>query len=223
MFSSSSDLTDDATSSSPKLFSPSSNPSKLNSDGPLLDLTSLMAQLPIRRGLSKHFQGKSQSFTSLSDARCIDDLAKKEIPYKKRMKPWKSYAGDPRCKAHHNFHHPIAFIRIIKHATELGDHGLGLDHVLDGGKDVAVREMPKVPNEKLKVVIPNEGVDEDVSGLVVILKDLLICELLKGVDDIDGGVNVVVAKEIDDGGDGVESDETQIELKVANEDRLIFS
>ncbi|XP_073109413.1 protein OXIDATIVE STRESS 3-like [Elaeis guineensis] len=93
MFSSSSDLTDDATSSSPKSFSPSSNPSKLNSDGPLFELTSLTAQLPIRRGLSKYFQGKSQSFTSLSDARCVDDLAKKEIPYKKRMKPCKSYAG----------------------------------------------------------------------------------------------------------------------------------
>ncbi|XP_008798584.1 uncharacterized protein LOC103713433 [Phoenix dactylifera] len=93
MFSSSSNLTDDATSSSPKSFSPSSNSSKLNSDGPLFELSSLMAQLPIRRGLSKYFQGKSQSFTSLSDARCIDDLAKKETPYKKRMKPCKSYAG----------------------------------------------------------------------------------------------------------------------------------
>ncbi|XP_038984872.1 uncharacterized protein LOC103718019 isoform X3 [Phoenix dactylifera] len=46
-----------------------------------------------RRGLSKYFQGESQSFSSLSDARCIEDLAKKETPYKK-MKPCKSYAGN---------------------------------------------------------------------------------------------------------------------------------
>lgn len=48
-----------------------------------------------RRGLSKYFQGKSQSFTSLSKVRSIEDLAKKENPYnnRRKMKACKSYAG----------------------------------------------------------------------------------------------------------------------------------
>lgn len=44
-----------------------------------------------RRGLSKHFQGKSQSFTSLSDVRCLGDLAK---PENKKLKYCKSYSED---------------------------------------------------------------------------------------------------------------------------------
>ncbi|XP_072965202.1 protein OXIDATIVE STRESS 3-like [Typha angustifolia] len=82
-----SDLTDDATSSH------SSNTLQLDSDGPLYELSSLMADLPVRKGLSNYFQGKSQSFTCLFDARCIEDLAKKETPYGKRMKTCRSYAG----------------------------------------------------------------------------------------------------------------------------------
>lgn len=46
-----------------------------------------------RRGLSSYFQGKSQSFTSLSDVRCLEDLAKKETTYGKRMKTCRSYAA----------------------------------------------------------------------------------------------------------------------------------
>lgn len=61
--------------------------------GPLYEMSSLIAQLPVKRGLSKHFQGKSQSFTSLSDVRCLEDLAKPEKPYKKRLKSSKSYGG----------------------------------------------------------------------------------------------------------------------------------
>ncbi|XVE52011.1 hypothetical protein DITRI_Ditri02bG0086200 [Diplodiscus trichospermus] len=80
----SSDLLDDA-SSSP------SNSSSTN--GPLYELSELMAQLPIKRGLSKYFQGKSQSFTSLSSVKSIEELAKKETPYRKKMKGCKSYGG----------------------------------------------------------------------------------------------------------------------------------
>ncbi|XP_008804870.2 uncharacterized protein LOC103718019 isoform X6 [Phoenix dactylifera] len=87
------ELYDATSSSSPKPFSTSSNASKLDSDGPVFEFSLLMAHLPIKRGLSKYFQGESQSFSSLSDARCIEDLAKKETPYKK-MKPCKSYAGN---------------------------------------------------------------------------------------------------------------------------------
>lgn len=46
-----------------------------------------------RRGLSKHFQGKSQSFTSLANVMCLEDLAKPENPYNKKLKSCKSYVG----------------------------------------------------------------------------------------------------------------------------------
>ncbi|KAF0901864.1 hypothetical protein E2562_006481 [Oryza meyeriana var. granulata] len=56
-------------------------------DGPLYELAApLLAQLPVRTGLSKYYQGKSQSFTSLCNARCVEDLAKKTTPYITRMK-----------------------------------------------------------------------------------------------------------------------------------------
>uniref|UniRef100_A0A0E0LCM8 Uncharacterized protein n=1 Tax=Oryza punctata TaxID=4537 RepID=A0A0E0LCM8_ORYPU len=55
--------------------------------GPLYEMAApLLAQLPLRTGLSKYYQGKSQSFTSLCNARCVQDLAKKTTPYITRMK-----------------------------------------------------------------------------------------------------------------------------------------
>lgn len=85
--SSSLDTTDDA-SSSPSSCSP------ISDDGAnLYDLSSLMSQLPIKRGLSKFYEGKSQSFTSLSRVTSLEDLAKKESPYKRKMKSCKSYGA----------------------------------------------------------------------------------------------------------------------------------
>ncbi|KAF5932000.1 hypothetical protein HYC85_028171 [Camellia sinensis] len=84
---SSSDMADDASSSSPSCSSTSS------SNGPLSDLSDLMTQLPIKRGLSKFYDGKSQSFTSLSRVTSIEDLPKKESPYRRKMKASKSYGG----------------------------------------------------------------------------------------------------------------------------------
>lgn len=46
-----------------------------------------------RRGLSKFYQGKSQSFTSLAKVTSLEDLAKKETPYQKKLKACKSYGG----------------------------------------------------------------------------------------------------------------------------------
>ncbi|KAL2333172.1 hypothetical protein Fmac_014385 [Flemingia macrophylla] len=60
---------------------------------PLSDMSSLVQQLPIKRGLSRFYQGKSQSFTSLTNVRSLEDLAKAENPYNKRLKSCKSYAG----------------------------------------------------------------------------------------------------------------------------------
>ncbi|XP_027337670.1 uncharacterized protein LOC113851403 [Abrus precatorius] len=67
--------------------------SSSSSSDPLSDMSSLFQQLPIKRGLSKFYQGKSQSFTSLTNVRSLEDLAKPENPYNKRLKSCKSYGG----------------------------------------------------------------------------------------------------------------------------------
>ncbi|KAI7739954.1 hypothetical protein M8C21_029356 [Ambrosia artemisiifolia] len=75
-----------------------SSSSSLNSNGSsVLDLSDLMIQLPIKRGLSKFYQGKSESFTSLARVMSIEDLPKKiKNPYNKMRKiksNSKSYGG----------------------------------------------------------------------------------------------------------------------------------
>ncbi|KAG8039372.1 hypothetical protein GUJ93_ZPchr0030g33470 [Zizania palustris] len=76
--------------------------------GPLYELAApLLAQLPVRTGLSKYYQGKSQSFTSLYHARCVEDLAKKTTPYITRMKMHRGHgavvgtAGRPPSNSRH--------------------------------------------------------------------------------------------------------------------------
>nr|CAD1824167.1 unnamed protein product [Ananas comosus var. bracteatus] len=91
--SSSSGGSDDDESCSSSARNRSVNPQNLDSSGPLYELSSLMEHLPIKRGLSKYYEGKSQSFTSLSDAKSVEDLPKKETPFKRKIKPSKSYAG----------------------------------------------------------------------------------------------------------------------------------
>ncbi|KAK4432959.1 hypothetical protein Salat_1058100 [Sesamum alatum] len=85
------ELADDASSSSP-----SSTSSSSPSCGPLYELADLMAQLPIKRGLSKYYDGKSRSFACLASVGSVEDLAKKDITscYSKRMKSCKSYGGN---------------------------------------------------------------------------------------------------------------------------------
>ncbi|XP_057768412.1 protein OXIDATIVE STRESS 3-like [Salvia miltiorrhiza] len=56
----------------------------------LFEFADLMAQLPIKRGLSKYYEGKSESFASLTSVESVEDLAKKE----KRMKSCKSYGSN---------------------------------------------------------------------------------------------------------------------------------
>ncbi|XP_047318254.1 uncharacterized protein LOC124921626 [Impatiens glandulifera] len=62
---------------------------------PLTDMSTLLQHLPIKRGLSKHYDGKSQSFTSLSSVKCLEDLPKVENSYnnKKKLKSCRSYGG----------------------------------------------------------------------------------------------------------------------------------
>ncbi|KAK8661487.1 hypothetical protein V6N13_091089 [Hibiscus sabdariffa] len=39
----------------------------------------LMPQLPLRRGLSKYYEGKSQSFYNIGSVRSVEELAKKVV------------------------------------------------------------------------------------------------------------------------------------------------
>ncbi|KAK6151861.1 hypothetical protein DH2020_014496 [Rehmannia glutinosa] len=88
------DLADDASSSS------TSSTSSPSSSGPLFELSQLLAQLPIKRGLSKYYNGKSQTFASLTSVKSVEDLSKKETCYSMRMKSCKSYGGNLN---HHKF------------------------------------------------------------------------------------------------------------------------
>nr|AAM11916.1 unknown cold induced protein [Deschampsia antarctica] len=54
---------------------------RLNSDS-VYDMSSVKAELPIKKGLSRYYDGKSQSFACMSEVRCLEDLPKKS-PYKK--------------------------------------------------------------------------------------------------------------------------------------------
>ena len=63
-------------------FVPASTPRRLNPDG-VYDLSSMKADLSAKKGgLSKYYDGKSQSFACMSEVRCLEDLPKKN-PYKK--------------------------------------------------------------------------------------------------------------------------------------------
>ncbi|KAK4852897.1 hypothetical protein QYF36_000872 [Acer negundo] len=52
----------------------------------ILSLDSLEDSLPIKRGLSSHFSGKSKSFTNLSEVSTVKDLVKLENPFNKRRR-----------------------------------------------------------------------------------------------------------------------------------------
>ncbi|KAM6544188.1 hypothetical protein CsatB_008635 [Cannabis sativa] len=54
--------------------------------GSLSTLDSIEEALPIKRGLSNHFSGKSKSFTNLSEVSAVTDLKKKENPLNKRRR-----------------------------------------------------------------------------------------------------------------------------------------
>ncbi|KAG6425891.1 hypothetical protein SASPL_110099 [Salvia splendens] len=63
-----------------------------SSSSSLCDLSEIMDQLPIKRGLSQFYQGKSESFTSLSRVTSIEDLMKKSAttPSRRNLKASKS-------------------------------------------------------------------------------------------------------------------------------------
>lgn len=88
--SSNSDVFEDVDSSSAS-SSVSSSTSK-ESKSSLHDMSSLLQQLPFKRGISKHYNGRSQSFSCLSNATCLEDLTKHVKPLNKKLKYCKSYA-----------------------------------------------------------------------------------------------------------------------------------
>ncbi|KQK17991.1 uncharacterized protein LOC100843946 [Brachypodium distachyon] len=74
-------------------WSSSSSSDTMQLGGPLYEMSPLLAHLPAschRTGLSKYYNGKSQSFTSLSDVKCLQDLEKKASPYASRIKKTRS-------------------------------------------------------------------------------------------------------------------------------------
>ncbi|PIA64590.1 hypothetical protein AQUCO_00100221v1 [Aquilegia coerulea] len=107
--------------------------------GPLYELSDLMAQLPIKRGLSMHFQGKSQSFTSLSQVRSVEDLVKRENPYKKRMKSCKSYGGLDGNNTNNKSFAPKACSKIISKKVSRGSFLSSL------GKKNSLNNSPRSP------------------------------------------------------------------------------
>ncbi|AQK87802.1 uncharacterized protein LOC100383996 [Zea mays] len=58
---------------------------RMNSDS-IYDMASMVSQLPAKKGLSRHYEGKAQSFACMSEVRCLDDLRKKDSPYKQKVK-----------------------------------------------------------------------------------------------------------------------------------------
>ncbi|BAF15576.1 Os04g0583200 [Oryza sativa Japonica Group] len=58
------------------------------------EMSSLMTELPLKRGLSKFFDGKSQSFASLAAVGGLEDMAK---PMRKRLKTSRSCGGRARA------------------------------------------------------------------------------------------------------------------------------
>ncbi|XP_049396628.1 uncharacterized protein LOC125860670 [Solanum stenotomum] len=75
--------------------------------GALQNMSTLLQELPFKRGLSKHYNGKSQSFTSLSNVRSLEDMAKPENPYNKKLKSCKSYGVFLEGFKSDNLHPPI--------------------------------------------------------------------------------------------------------------------
>ncbi|XP_020236593.1 uncharacterized protein LOC109816125 [Cajanus cajan] len=53
---------------------------------PFHNINSLHLLLPIRRGISKYYDGKSKSFTSVADAGSVKDIAKPENAYTRRRR-----------------------------------------------------------------------------------------------------------------------------------------
>lgn len=99
----------------------------------------------------------------------------------------------------------------IVHRGESAVHG----GVLVG---IGVVQPVQVLHEELECAILDKRVDQNPSGVVVVVQNVLVGEVLEQLHDIDGDVGVVVVEEVDDGGNNVEAHEVRVELWRASED-----
>ncbi|XP_022987891.1 uncharacterized protein LOC111485297 [Cucurbita maxima] len=82
-----------SSSSSLDMVEDAVSPVTSSSNGPLYELSELMVHLPMKRGLSRYYDGKSESFTSLASVERLEDLAKRVSPITKKFKSCKSFDG----------------------------------------------------------------------------------------------------------------------------------
>ncbi|KAF8113977.1 hypothetical protein N665_0043s0049 [Sinapis alba] len=104
----SSDSTEDASSS-------------FSSNGAFDDLSDLISQLPTiheKKGLSKYYKGKSQSFTSLANVTCLTDLVKRRPRMKKTCRSSGGHL-DQTCKG---LYRPNATISMKATRTSSSTH-----------------------------------------------------------------------------------------------------
>ncbi|RWR91476.1 MTD1 family protein [Cinnamomum micranthum f. kanehirae] len=112
--------------------------------GGLGSMASLESSLPIKRGLSNYFTGKSKSFTSLSEVTTIKDLAKPENSYNKRRKTLVTYkAAWIQSKS--------AFKRPLTNSTSMSL--LSPDFVLEEEDEEEEREEEEAGEEEEKKVM----------------------------------------------------------------------
>ncbi|KAK2645231.1 hypothetical protein Ddye_020426 [Dipteronia dyeriana] len=97
---------EDGDSSSSSSYGEDSDDLQSLCKGPLDDLDSLEEVLPIKRGISKFYKGKSKSFTSLADASSassMEDLAKPENPYTRKRKNLLAHSNFLGKNRNHHF------------------------------------------------------------------------------------------------------------------------
>ncbi|OVA13045.1 hypothetical protein BVC80_8947g26 [Macleaya cordata] len=80
------DSDDDESRSTTEVGEDDENEVRSKFKGSLCSMESLEDSLPIKRGLSNFFSGKSKSFASLSDATTVKSLEKTENPFNKRRR-----------------------------------------------------------------------------------------------------------------------------------------
>lgn len=127
------DFIEDLNSSSCSL-----NSSLSSSDSSLYDMSSLISHLPLKRGLSKHYEGKSQSFTSLSSVKSLEDLIKTENPSNKKIKALKS-----------NNWSMMNSSRIIKKKSSKGSVSSSLRNLKRN--DSIFRSKPSFPTQRFSI------------------------------------------------------------------------
>ncbi|KAG6502978.1 hypothetical protein ZIOFF_035267 [Zingiber officinale] len=172
-----SNLADDATYSSPCSSSlPSFDMSSLS--------VSLEAKIPVKRGLSRFYEGKSKSFRCLSEVRCIEDLAKQETPSGKRLKA--SGECDQFDSTQNRCNEPIFNGRTIsKKTTSKGSSVLwqarrkrnaGLPSSTKNAKPASAREPAVLKMDNTNVEIDNDEIkskDKDVLIVCLYVDDLI--------------------------------------------------